>query len=105
MALLLIIGFAAIIASILWYKHAPSDPWRLSVLCYLYWGAFLMWLVDAAYEYAKLREGYFSQSISQVIDDSLLGFSAALLGLFIWFITLLIKDPKGIFQKNQIQKL
>lgn len=53
MALLLIIGFAAIIASILWYKHAPSDPWRLSVLCYLYWGAFLMWLVDAAYEYAK----------------------------------------------------
>ena len=36
--------FAAIICSILWYKHAPDNTMRLGTLSLMYWGASLMWL-------------------------------------------------------------
>ena len=34
--------FAAIICSILWYKHAPDNTMRLGTLSLMYWGASLM---------------------------------------------------------------
>ena len=51
---LLVTAFAAIISTVLWYKHAPQDEYKISVLCWMYWGASLMWLVDAIFEYAEL---------------------------------------------------
>ena len=51
--------FAAIICSILWYKHAPDNTMRLGALSLMYWGASLMWLGDAIFEYAELHEAFF----------------------------------------------
>ena len=47
--------FAAVIATVVWYQKAPNDEYKVSVLCFLYWGASLMWLVDAIFEYAELH--------------------------------------------------
>ena len=52
--------FAAIICSILWYKHAPDNTLRLGTLSLMYWGASLMWLGDAIFEYAELHEAFFT---------------------------------------------
>ena len=52
--------FAAIICSILWYKHAPDNTMRLGTLSLMYWGASLMWLGDAIFEYAELHEAFFT---------------------------------------------
>ena len=46
---LLITVFAAVITSILWYNSKVDR--KLGVLALMYWGASLMWLVDAVVEY------------------------------------------------------
>lgn len=88
--------FAAIIATILWYKTAPSGQMKLGVLSLMYWGASLMWLVDAVFEYAELGEAYFTPAAADMRNDFFLGLSVVALGLIIWLIVLLIKDPKGV---------
>ncbi len=35
----------AIIFTVIWYKDAPKNEIKVSALCWMYWGAFLMWLV------------------------------------------------------------
>ena len=57
---LLVTVFAAIICTVLWYKKAPQDEMNIRVLCYLYWGASIMWFVDAIYEYADLGAQFFA---------------------------------------------
>ncbi len=47
--------FAAIVTTILWYKTAPTGTMRLGTLCLMYWGALLMWFVDAIFEYLPPR--------------------------------------------------
>ena len=54
--------FAAIICTVLWYKKAPHDDMKLGLLCYMYWGASIMWFVDAIFEYAELKAEYFAPS-------------------------------------------
>ena len=49
---LLITVFAAAIATILWY-NSKADR-KLGTLALMYWGASLMWLVDAVVEYIEL---------------------------------------------------
>ena len=48
---LLITAFAAITATVIWYKNAPESTMQLGTLCLMYWGAAIMWLVDAIVEY------------------------------------------------------
>lgn len=93
---LLITLFAAVIATAAWYKTAPKSEMQLGILCWLYWGASLMWLVDAIFEYAALREAYFTPSAGDMRNDTFLGLSAVALGLVIWIVVLLVKDPKGV---------
>ena len=95
---LLITVFAAVISTALWYKNQPGDKMKLSVLCYLYWGASLMWLVDAIYEYAELGPEFFSPAAADMINDAFLGLSAVAFGMVIWVVILLIKDPKGVIK-------
>lgn len=57
---LLVTLFAAIICTILWYKKAPEDPMKLHILCFMYWGASIMWFVDAIFEYAELQAEFFT---------------------------------------------
>ncbi len=101
---LLLTVFAAIICTILWYKHAPKDEMKLSVLCWMYWGASLMWLVDAIFEYAELKAEYFSPAGADMLNDLFLGLSVIALGLVIWLVILLIRDPKGVVKAALFKK-
>ena len=91
---LLITVFAAVIATVKWYNR-EDDNMRLVILCFLYWGASIMWLVDALFEYAELRAAYFTPAPADMLNDAFLGFSVVALGLVIWLVRLLITDPKG----------
>ena len=92
---LLITVFAAIIATIFWYRAGAKDEMKISTLCYLYWGASLMWFIDAVFEYAELRAEFFTPTAADMLNDAFLGFSAVALGLVIWLAVVLWKDPKG----------
>ena len=91
---LLITVFAAIIATVLWYNR-KNDDMKLGILCFMYWGASIMWLVDAIFEYAELKEAYFTPAPADMLNDAFLGLSVVALGLVIWLVRLLITDPKG----------
>ena len=91
---LLICVFAAIIATVKWYQR-KDDSLMLGVPCVLFWGASLMWLGDAIFEYAELHEEYFTPAAEDMLNDAFLGLSVVALGLILWLIILLIKDPKG----------
>lgn len=90
---LLITIFAAIISTIIWYKKLPSKELKLGTLSLMYWGASIMWFVDAIFEYAELKADYFAPAAEDMINDSFLGFSVVALGLIIWLVVLFIKDP------------
>ena len=96
--------FAAIICTIIWYMHAPDSKMKVGILCWMYWGASLMWLVDAIFEYAELGAAYFTPDIKDMINDFYLGLSVVALGLIIWLVILLIKDPKGVIKKALFKK-
>ena len=68
---------------------------KLGTLCLMYWGASLMWLVDAVVEYIELGAEYFMPAAADMLNDSYLGFSVVALGLIIWLVVLLVKDPRG----------
>ena len=91
---LLITVFAAVIATVKWYVR-KDDSMQLGVLCFLYWGASIMWLVDAAFEYVELKSAYFTPSLEAMANDTFLGLSVVAFGSVIWLVRLLIKDPKG----------
>ena len=87
--------FAAIICTIIWYKNAPQSEMKVGILCWMYWGASIMWFVDAIFEYAELQAEYFTPTPAQMLNDLYLGLSVVALGLIIWLVILLIRDPKG----------
>ena len=101
---LLITIFAAIICTIVWYQTASRDEMKLGVLCLMYWGAAIMWFVDAIYEYAELHEEYFTPAPADMLNDSFLGLSVVALGLIIWLVVLLFKDPKGVVKSTLLRK-
>ena len=51
---LLITLFAAIITTVLWYRR-KDDTMKIGTLCFMFWGASFMWLVDAIFEYVELE--------------------------------------------------
>ena len=100
---LLITVFSAILCTVLWYKKAPQDEMHVRVLCYLYWGASIMWFVDAIYEYAELGAAFFAPAPADLLNDLFLGLSVVALALIVWLVVLLIKDPRGVI-KGMFQK-
>lgn len=96
---LLITIFAAAIATIFWYNS--KEERLIGVLAFIYWGASFMWLVDAVSEYAAQGAEYFNQTPEQMLNDGYLGLSVVALGLVIWIIILLIKDPAGKFKSKK----
>lgn len=99
---LLITVFAAVVCTALWYKRAPKDDMKLGTLSLMYWGASLMWLVDAVFEYMELGTEFFSPMPSDMLNDAFLGACVVVLGMVIWVITLFIKDPKNVVRKMKI---
>jgi hypothetical protein len=97
---LLVTVFAAVISTVVWYRNAPNNELRLGILCWLFWGASLMWLVDAVFEYVELKAAYFTPALEDMANDLYLGLSVVALGLVIWLVALLVKDPKGVIRAS-----
>ncbi|MBQ4257008.1 MAG: hypothetical protein II714_05075 [Oscillospiraceae bacterium] len=95
---LLITVIAAVAATVVWYLNSDKG-YALEKLCLMYWGASLMWLCDAVAEYIELGSEYFSPSSEDMLNDAFLGICAVTLGMVIWLIILIIKDPKRVFAR------
>ena len=101
---LLVTVFAAVVCTAIWYKNAPESKMQLGLLCWLFWGASLMWLVDAIFEYAELKADYFTPDPADMLNDLFLGLSVVALALVIWIVVLLIKDPRGVLRAKLFKK-
>lgn len=93
---LLITIIAAVISTAIWYTSERARKHNVSLLCFMYWGASLMWLVDAVVEYMEAGAEYFLPAGADMINDGFLGLSVAAFGMVIWLVSLLIKDPDGV---------
>lgn len=100
---LLICVFAAIIATVKWYKR-KDDSLMPGVPCVLFWGASLMWLGDAIFGYIEDGAAFFEPEAAEMLNDAYLGFSVVALGLILWLAILLIKDPKGVVKASLRKK-
>lgn len=100
---LLISVFAAIVCTVIWYRNAPEDPMKIGTLSLMYWGASLMWFVDAIVGYSESGAEFFMPSGADMLNDLYLGLSVAALGLVIWLVILFIKDPRGVIKKTLIK--
>ena len=96
---LLLTLIAAVCATLVWYQSAHARKLRIGTLVLMYWGASLMWLVDAAAEFLELREAYFTPAPLDMLNDTFLGLSVIALGLVIWLVTVLVKDPDGVVRR------
>lgn len=47
--------FAAVTCTAIWYTSEKARTLKVGLLCWMFWGASLMWLVDALTEYSELR--------------------------------------------------
>lgn len=90
--------FAAVICTVVWYMNGGKSEMRLGTLSLMYWGASIMWFVDAVFEYAELKAEYFTPAPADMLNDLFLGLSVVALGLIIWLVIILIKDPKGVIR-------
>lgn len=97
---LLVTAVAAVVSTLVWYSSENARKMKVGVLCYMFWGASIMWLVDAVFEYAELRADYFIQPFADMMNDMFLGMSVIVLALTIWVAMLLIKDPMGVVRKS-----
>ncbi len=96
--------FAAVICTILWYQSPACRDMKVSILCFMYWGASIMWMVDAIFEYAELQAAYFTPAPADILNDFYLGLSVIALGLMIWLVIVLFKDPKGVVKEALIKR-
>lgn len=101
---LLITIIAAMITTIIWYKKSSKDDMLLGTLALMYWGASLMWFIDTIFAYAELGAEYFTPTPLEMLNDFYLGISVVVLGLVIWLVYLIIKDPKGTIRARLFRK-
>ncbi|MGN1167640.1 MAG: hypothetical protein ACI4S2_14565 [Lachnospiraceae bacterium] len=92
--------FAAIITTVIWYQKDSDNQMKVGTLSLMYWGASLMWTVDAIFEYAELKAEYFTPALADMVNDFFLGISVVAFGLIIWLVILLVKDPKDVVRKT-----
>lgn len=93
---LLISTAAAIAATLVWYFCKRRSEFKLSLLCFMFWGASIMWLVDAVFEYVSDGATIFTPAASDMLNDAFLGAAVVILALVIWLAALLIRDPNGV---------
>lgn len=93
---LLITLFAAIASTAWWYSHAPQSKMRVDLLCWMYWGASLMWIVDLISEYIADGVEVFNPEPLDMLNDAYLGLFVVALGGMIWAVYLIVKDPRGV---------
>lgn len=93
---LLIAAFAAVVTTLIWYTCKPARELHIGTLSLMYWGASLMWFVDAVAEYLELQAAYFTSAAAEMQNDAFLGASVIVFGLVIWMVSVLIRDPKHL---------
>lgn len=96
---------AAVISTVVWYVSPVARKLGVGRLSLMYWGASLMWLVDAVVEFAEVRAEYFTPAPADMLNDAFLGVSVVVLGLVIWLVTVLIKDPSGVVREALNKRL
>jgi len=96
--------FAAVICTVIWYRSAAAREMKVGALCWMFWGASAMWLVDAIFEYAELHAEFFTPAAEAMLNDLYLGLSVVALGLIIWLAIVLVKDPKGVVKAALTRK-
>lgn len=97
---LLLAVLAGFISSLIWYLSERARTLGIGILCYMFWGASLMWFVDAIFEYLELRAEYFTPAPVDMLNDFFLGLSVIVLALVIWMATIALKDPEGRFRRS-----
>lgn len=97
---LLITVFAAIVSTIVWYSSPKARELKSGILCWMFWGASLMWLGDAIFEYTEMKADYFAPAAGDLLNDLFLGLSVIALAMVIWTVYLMIKDPKGTVKSS-----
>lgn len=100
---LLIAVFAAVISTAVWYGSKTARELKVGVLCWMFWGASLMWLVDAVFAYMELGAAFFTPAPADMLNDLFLGLSAVALALVVWVVIMLVTDPKGVV-RTQLKK-
>ncbi|MCD7826833.1 MAG: hypothetical protein LUH14_12895 [Clostridiaceae bacterium] len=90
---------AAIISTVIWYQKDAGNQMKTGTLALVYWGASLMWFVDAVFEYAELGVAYFTPEPADMLNDFFLGISVVAFGMLIWLAMVLIRDPKGVVRR------
>ena len=98
---LLLTVIAAVISTAVWYTNEKAREMKVSILCYMFWGASLMWFVDAIAEYIELRAEYFMPAAEDMINDTFLGLSVIAFALIVWIVIVLIKDPKKVIANRK----
>ena len=101
---LLITVFAAVTATVIWYKGEGKDGMHVGILCWMFWGASLMWLVDAVFKYAADPAAFFRPEAAAMLNDFFLGLSVIALALVIWIVIVLIRDSKGVIRNKLFRK-
>lgn len=97
---LLLTFIAAIITTLIWYTNETARNLKIGILCYMYWGASLMWMCDAVAEYLELRAEYFQPYAQDMLNDAFLGVSVIVFALVIWLVVMIVKDPMGTVKKS-----
>ncbi len=93
---LLITVFAAVICTLIWYMSERARTLRIGMLVSMFWGASLMWLVDAVAEYLEDGADYFVPSVTDMVNDAFLGVSVVAVAMVFWVVMLLVKDPEKL---------
>lgn len=99
---LLITLFCAVVSTLFWYNS--DNLLRYDILCWMFWGASIMWFVDACFEYAAQGAKCFCPKPSEMLNDAYLGLYIVALALVIWTLFVLIKDPKGVVRARLFNK-
>lgn len=89
---LLLTTLAAIVAGLFWYFKDEDNAFKTGTLSLMYFGAALMWLVDAFFALSE-GEGFLDLSL----DDALLGFTIIICGLLAYLMLLVFRGPKKVF--------
>lgn len=96
---LLFTFLAAVISTVAWYAIDKRSEYKLSALCWMFWGAALMWFVDFVFEYREVGAEIFAPTSSEFVNDAYLGLWVIALAGVIWTVILLYRDPKGVIRK------
>lgn len=95
---LIILAFAATIATAIWYTQAENDKYLLKYLSLIFWGTTIMVLVDHVVPF--LMEGggeFFEVSTEATILSGIM----VVVGIAVWEGALLLKDPKRVLFKRR----